>query len=368
MKTVFKICWLVLLLIVILKLSAQELSPDSISSLIRTNYVVPDLPAFNALGQQPLNLLRPSTAKEFSISANEFYDGKNIIIPKSFAIEFSPLAIVKNNRLTLSDYQKNIGLYNARISFGSYRDSLSISRLAIGIRTTLIDEADPKNDHNLVEIYKQLSETKNLRVYYYNKKKEEYIAKNINFIDVELREKSFEEFDSIAKMMNEDFIALKQEYYLDRVKTEIPTYSDNKKWNARRLDVAAAILCNSPDSIMKNIRFEALRGWLTYAVPVTESGQLITAFNVGCNVVDNKMNWSICVPARFYFGNNNIKGLVEGQLYFNQIPSQNNFTLNAGCEYRLNDNIWLNFTVGIKNDLVTSNSELISDFKLVYGI
>ena len=161
---------------------------------------------------------------------------------------------------------------------------------------------------------------------------------------------------------------LNEEYMLESLKPQIDWYADNKQWNAERLDVAMAMVFASSDSLMKNMRFDALRAWLTYAVPLTDYGQFVTAVNVGCNAINQQMKWSVSIPARLYYGTNDIKGLAEAQLYFNQIPVENYIRFNLGCEYRLRDAIWLNFTVGFKNDLLLNTTALVSEFKIMYGI
>ena len=360
------------LLIVIMLLQAsvllsQQSQLDSVARLIPVKYSVPDLPAFNALGAEPLNLLRPSTAKDLSVTADKFFDGKNIIIPKSFAVEFSPISLVKSNKLTLVDYQKSQAWYNLRISLGSLRDSMNTSRIALGFRTTLIDKGDPKNDENLKKTFARLNRKRDIRISYVKKRMSSYTG----YI-------SDSTYETLSNRFNVDFTRLaskpdslkilNEEYMLESMKPQIDWYADNKQWNAERLDVAVAMVFASSDSLMKNMRFDALRAWLTYAVPVTDYGQFVTAVNVGCNAVNRQMNWSVSIPARMYYGTNDIKGLAEAQLYFNQIPSENYLRFNLGCEYRLRDSIWLNFTVGFKNDLLLNTTALVSEFKIMYGI
>jgi hypothetical protein len=148
--------------------SAQETVPiDSLVKNLRLNFAVPDLPAFNGLEGEPSNLLRPSTPKDFSIVANEFYNGSNIIIPKTIAIEVSPITLMQYNKLTLQVYQKNPTLYNSRVSIGTYRDSTNISRISLGYRTTLVNKGDIKNDKNLKELINHLKDINKSRNEFY---------------------------------------------------------------------------------------------------------------------------------------------------------------------------------------------------------
>lgn len=351
-------------------ISSQILAIDSISNYIPTKYVVPDLPAFSALGTEPLELLTPSTAKNFSFTADQFYDGKNIIIPKSFALEFSPISLLKKADLTLADYQKSAAWYNTRISFGSFRDSTNITRVAIGFRTTLIDDGDPKRDKNLKEIFKTLDEKRDLRKMYIDKKLAEWTeshkGQTPNFD--ELSTKYFNQFNALYDSKNDSLYQLKNEYYQKNMKSIIGDYAGDKRWNAQKLDVALALVCNSPDSLAKNLKFNALLGWMTYALPIGDQAQFLIALNGGLNLYNDKFYYNVSVPARLYVGNNMLKGLVEGQYIYRPQFDESNIVAKLGCEYRFAENLWLNVTVGFENNLANNTSNLISGFKIKYGI
>lgn len=371
MKTQLRFLLSALFLLFTTELMSQDFTIDSIPKAIPLQYAIPDLPAFNALGTEPNNLLRPSTAKDISITANEFYDGKSIIIPKTFAIEFSPIMLLKSNKLTLADYQKSAAWYNARISFGTLRDSLNLSRVAIGFRTTLIDKADPKNNKNLVAIFDKLNDKRDFRQYYLNYKTEEWIKLNQGkTFNVELMDSVFnDEFNRLYKNKSDSLNTVRNLYEATNLKPYIEEYRNNNKWNLMRLDIAVAAVLASPDSLAKNLKFDSFHAWVTWALPVFgDKGQLLLGATGGCNLANNQLYWNVSIPSRIYLGTNDLKGLVELQYLFKQQLGINNLVARMGCEYRFTGNLWLNFTVGIENNYTDKSSGLVSDFKIIYGI
>jgi hypothetical protein len=417
---------------------------DSLSKRTLTQYAVPDLPAFNALGTEPINLLRPSTAKNISITANEFYDGKNIIIPKAFAVEFSPVSMIKGKKLQLADYQKCPALYNTRISIGTFRDSLKTSRVAFGIRTTLIDKGNPKSDESLKKLFNNLHDSVLLATYFVKYRMDEWAKKqdainkeqaikvrvtfmkeyqrlkannkdSLNLIDkgnpksdenlkklfdnlhdsvllatyfvkcrmdewakkqdtinreqaIKMRVTFMKEYQRLKANNKDSLNQIRHLIINDSVDFFTHKYKDNQLWNARRLDLACAVVGASSDSIAKNLLFDSFQAWITYACPMGDYGQFLLGGNAGCRMQSNKVFWNVSIPARVYIGSNDLKGLVEFQYQYKQQFSINSYVARLGCEYRLYDNIWLNFSAGVDKNMTNNTSCLVSDFKIVYGI
>lgn len=352
--------------------TAQEFTLDSLVSRIPVKYAVPDLPAFNALGNEPADLLRPSTAKDISITANEFYDGKNIIIPKTFAVEFSPVKLIKGNRLTLQDYQKSAAWYNSRISLGTFRDSFNISKMAIGFRTTLIDKGDPKSEKNLQNIFNVLKDKNKFRNFYLSYAVRQWAGEHPGVDVASLADSLYQvinaEFDSLLISKSDKLTEIRNLYEADNLEPVIEKFENNSQWNAERLDIAIAAVCASPDSLAKNLKFDAFCAWITYAMPIGEKGQFLLGANAGSNMLNDNFYWNVSVPVRIYIGSNDLKGLAEIQYLYKQQYNDNKLFARLGCEYRLHGNIWLNFTAGIQRNFTDNSSDLVSDFKIIYGI
>lgn len=357
MKTLkISILFVFILSSIIIKAQKTE-SVDSLIKNLSLNFAVPDLPAFNALDVEPSNLLRPSTPKDFSIVTDEFYNGTNIIIPKTIAVELAPITLMRYNKLTLNDYQKNPVLYNSRISIGTLRDSTNVSRISIGLRTTLINKGDIKNDKNLKKVMDYLRDK--------NKSRNEYIDKELKRLgktDIE-----FANDEELQKEINASF----EKIYLaknDSLTTLIQDYKKNKLWNAEKLDVAIAFVGSSPDSIAKNIEYNSFSIWITYARPIGENGQFLIGGNVNFNKLDSVNYTNFSLPARIYVGTNEIKGFVEGQYLYKQHEKSNNAILRLGCEYNLYKGLWADFSAGMYKDFTSNSSKFISNFRLVYAI
>jgi hypothetical protein len=339
-----------------IKVNAQEVRPESLVKSSKLNFAVPDLPAFNALKTEPGNLLRPSSPKEFSIIADQFYDGSNIIVPKSIAVEIAPITLLKYDKLTLEDYQKHPILYNSRISLGSLRDSINLSKLALGFRTSIINDGDIKSDKNLTVIFNYLRNINNARTGFYTNE-----LKRLNLTRETLSRKTFR--DSLDIRFNNLWFSKN-----DSLEKIIRDYIDCKTWNARKLDVAIAIVGSSPDSLAKNIAFSSITGWITYAHPINDYGQFMVGGNVVVYGPGNSNDIEINIPFRIYVGTNKIKGYAGGQYSFRNNTQTNNILFDLGCEYYIGKGFWLNFSGGFEKDIANDRSKLVSKLKISYAI
>jgi hypothetical protein len=331
----------------------EEIKVDTLIKNLRMDFAVPDLPAFNALQSEQSNLLRPSSPKEFSLIANEFFNGNNIIIPKAIAIEVAPIVLVRYNKLTLGDYQKNPVLYNSRISMGTMRDSNNRSRLAIGFRTTLLNKGDIKNDKNLKLILEDLrSENKGRNDYFDQElkklgKSEEYFAEH-----PELQTKLNNEYDSIKSTVSQNVIDYKNYTY----------------WNAEKLDLAFSFVGSSQDSIAKNIKYNSFLAWLTYAMPAGKNGQILAGLSINSYKKESSDFLDFSLQSRFYIGINQLKSFVECQYLYKSSDKSNNVIARLGCEYHLYNGIWIDFNAGIYKGITNSTSDFISSFRFIYAI
>lgn len=335
---------------------AKAQNTMNLDSLVKLNfnYAIPDLPAFNALETEPSNLLRPSSSKDFSIVANEFFDGKNIVIPKAIAIEIAPIKLMKQNSLTLSDYQKSPALYNMRISIGSLRDTSNISKVAIGIRTTLIDKSDIKSKENIEKVYAFL----NKKVMAKNK----FIDDQLDIMDIS--EEEYAESPEIQSKIDSLYSALQS----TTLKAYLKEHSKYNNWNEEKLDIALSLVGNSPDSIFQNIRFNSLVFWVTYANAIGKNGQILLGGNTRYYNENSTKYFDITIPVRYYYGSNFLKGYIEGQYSYKQNVKSSYITYRMGCEYHLHKGLWLNFGAGVANDITSNSSKFVSNVKFVYAI
>jgi hypothetical protein len=334
----------------------QEIKVDSLIKNLRLDFAVPDLPAFNALQSDPGNLLRPSAPKEFSFIANEFFNGSNIIIPKSIAFEIAPIVLIRYNKLTLKDYQNSPVLYNTRVSVGTLRDSMNISRLSIGFRTTLMNKGDIKSDKNLKLVFDELQARNKGRNEYYDQELKKIGKGDLYFAQhPELQKKYDHEFDSIYSIYSSN-------------PQNIKNHMENNCWNAEKLDIAFSFVGASPDSLLKRIKYNSFLAWLTYARPLGRNGQLLGGLFFNTYKDESTTFYDYSLQSRFYMGINQVKGFVEGQYLHKDSNKSNNIIARFGCEYNLKNGVWLDLNAGITNDLTNNTSDFISTFRFIYAI
>jgi hypothetical protein len=345
------------------KLNAQNVSEaDSLIKSAVFNYAVPDLPALNALSLDQSSLLRPSTLKDFSIATSQFFKGNSFVIPKTIAIEIAPIVFIRNNKLTLKDYKKTPILYNSRLSIGTLRDTLNISKMAIGYRTTLIDKSDIKNDKNIGYIYDFLRDSKKE---FENHRKHILDSLGISLVEFALMEGSYK--DTIELQIENTFnslLVLKQKMITD----SIENFKQKNLWNGEKLDIAICLVLNSPDSLMKNIHYNAFQFWVTYAHPLTKNGQFIVGIHSNFYRFENKNFIRFSIPARVYFGSNKIKSYLEGEYQYVQQMKTNNFILRLGCEYNIYSNIWVNLSGGVYQDFTNKKNKFVSEIKVAFAL
>lgn len=123
-------------------------SQDSILTIndLYIDFAIPDVSAFNMLGETPQNISKPGNIKDFSAQVLNIASSGKSITP-GIAIEVNPYLIFNNN----SQVKNQIGKYRKskfkgfQLTFGTLQDS-SGSKIAYGLKWTLFDKADPLNN------------------------------------------------------------------------------------------------------------------------------------------------------------------------------------------------------------------------------
>lgn len=363
--------YLVILVILHCAFSSNAQDQETIGQN-KLNFAVPDLPAFKALGSEPSNILRPSTPESFSLIVSQFYNGDNISLPANFAVEIAPWILAKSNKITLADYHKHDILYSSRVSIGTTRDSLNQYNFAVGLRFSIIDEGDLKNDEEFLKLLfgkleNHLDKKNDLRIQY--------------MIDHEL---SPENYDA------------NKEYYEQEIEKLIPGSIDDeidamKKaykevyWNREKLDIAVATVGYSTDSIGSNIGFKSFDGWISYALPIFKlkgesdgsalnpqkyAGQLLLGGNIKAyeHRFDQKTYFNAFVNTRMYVGTNRIKGFTELQYSYLQFEESNHLLMTLGGEINPVDGVWLEFYAGMERNTDSNLNSSVAKFNLRFSI
>ncbi len=159
MKAFFTVCATIIFWVAFPYLTSAQDEPNmqeifvkkadtAVLNQVKLDFSVPDMPVFKALGKDPSNLLRPSSAKDVAFAIGNFRSTGSTIIPKNFSLEVAP-GLFKP-WYTLSEYQKKGWIRfitKARISIGAdNNEETGTNSFAAGLRFTLLDNSDFRKD------------------------------------------------------------------------------------------------------------------------------------------------------------------------------------------------------------------------------
>ncbi|KIC65089.1 hypothetical protein [Chryseobacterium taiwanense] len=337
-----------------------QIPSDSLVKNYKLNFALPDNPAFKALGTEPSNILRPSVAQDFSFVSSEFFNGKNLVIPDSFGVEVSPILLMNTEKMTLSDFRKHNVFKTSRFSLGTFKDSLKTRNISLGYRITVINKGDLRTDTKVLNEFLVNAEER--------AKKRAELMKRFMF-ENKLVSSNLTK-DDIQRM--EDYVNLNidetEEEFENRLEEFKKQYKNNN-WNAQKLDFAAAIVGQSPDSLLSNVSFRNLSVWGTYAIPIKKFAQILLGMNYQLNSIQDKDYHSISLSNRNYFGSNRIKFFFEEQLKYDKfLGEKTNLLLNVGAEANLNKGFWIDLNAGLTKNYNNNTSDFVSQLRFRYTL
>jgi hypothetical protein len=365
-----------LLMVTALHARCQEVDSLTLSQL-KLNFAIPDIPAFKIFGSDPSNLLKPASPKALSVAMSPFYDKRQIIIPKSFAMELSPALLLNSEKgpVELVKYAENALINSFRISLGTETDttfSPDGRKIAIGFRITPVNDGDLSVDVDFQKkISKKLGEFR-------KRVREIYLVDfaRMNNIDVTKVDWDLEMLsDKKLKSRFDDYINSREDEsvnsinkVIDQMKTEYK--KDN--WNANKLDIAFALLSSSSDSLAKNIRFNRAEIWLTYSVRCGKKGQLVFGLNNSINknianissINSNETFVDMSLPVRYLLGTNRLKTFAEFQYEYKGIQKASSTLVNFGIESGLIDGLWMDFAAGLTSTPANGTSSFITNLNV----
>lgn len=333
---------------------ALKRASSNVLDQVKLDFSVPDMPAFKALGKDPSNLLRPSSAKDIALAIGNFRSSGSTIIPKNFSLEGAP-GLFKP-WYTLEDYQKKgmvRFLTKARVSIGSdMNDETGVNSLAAGLRFTLLDNSDFRKDSEFLS--KKIFDKQDKHATTWKRVRDEIIIKRgmkiFEFADT--TEAIRNEINAEARRIAEEEIGFDLDTIIDNAIEEFK----KKNWNASRIDFAYSVLTQSPDTLLENVKVQKHLFWLAVAFKPGKNntwGQFL--FGVNNNVVRisdkyyNEFNGNF----RFYAGGNRFKGFIEAQYQYLDNPTKKMETLytQVGAELAIYKSVWIHFGTGILNAL-----------------
>ncbi|MBI5471432.1 MAG: hypothetical protein HY961_03715, partial [Ignavibacteriae bacterium] len=271
------------------------------------------------------SILRPVSVTEVALAATDFVRGGSIL-PRAFAAEFSPGLLIGGRSLSIREYQAKPFWYRARISLASrsFDDNTGRVQASLGVRLTLMDDADPRTDAEFIQNLSDLAQQINRAV---ARKLQSAPPTESGPITVE----------------SADIELLEEEVEHARAKQR------DAKWNANMTEVAAAVRFTSFDSLAKNARADKYQAWLAGSFSVAKWGQFI--FNLSGslerNVAGAMDSTAIIMDSRFYFGSNDIKVFGEGQIAaVSNSPAL--YLFSVGGEINPVSAFWLEFAAGFQ--------------------
>lgn len=318
----------------------------------KTNFAIPDAPAFELLSVDPSTILRPQSTRELALSLSRFQsaDG-SFSIPQALALEFSPALLIRSDRITESGFAAHPGLYNLRLSLAALRDSKTgaNARLALGARFTLSDQNQLKNDEayatdlHVTEVTAQAVSV--------------YSAANARAVK---QARDAGEDPSKARMV----LTSDERAELDAFAREIRKRWAERYWNADRTEVALAMRASAADSTGRDPRLDAFSAWFTGTRGVADWGQGLVGARLAVrrDSVSGDYKQESSLAFRFYAGNSRAKGYIEGQQTMREDARPRLF-VNGGFEMAAAEWVWLNFALGFERE-GGGSAHTVTAFKL----
>lgn len=315
----------------------------------RTDFAVPDAPAFKILNLNGSEVHRPTSVKDLTIAVSDFLlTNNNITLPQQLALEFSPGLLMGGKSLDVHKYRQNPWWYRTRISIATARDegSTTATRLALGLRSTSVDKSDLRMDTVMIVRATELTS-----------------AINNILVSKKTRTNTIEEIQQLPEVIS-DIAKLE-----DGFRNELKEWTE-KNWNARIDEYAFAFLFQSLDSTAERLELEQFSAWYTSARGIGTSAQLLlgarasmTRKEFGSEEYDSKLTLS----SRLYSGTNKTKVFAEGQFAAFQ-NQKSEWLFNSGGEMHLKDGFWIEFSAGGAYNTAVKHTRLVTEFEIKYGL
>ncbi|HWB62167.1 MAG TPA: hypothetical protein VG603_01560 [Chitinophagales bacterium] len=340
-------------LILVASITYSQISFRQAADTMLLNFAIPDQPAFNALGTNPSNIIRPSNTRDLALAFSPFYTNGKVIIPPAFALDFSP-GMMYLTKKPVNNYEKLYALYNTSISVGTNIDSAKkLNSIAVGLNMNVYNEGDQLKDKDYKNaVHAMLRERNDLR----NTVMEQLLAQHAHdatpWADEDF-EKGGKHYTDLQNAFTSQ-LALVDAHMGDRLDSLNKDFKA-KHWNSRRVDVALAFVAGNTDSVIdKKMFFSKEMFWVTYSQPFTKYGQWLIGLNqqTARNYSNENFVINASLSSRVYVGNNRIKGFVELQgTYSNDSTLASHWSdlFNSGLEFTIKDFIWVSLDAGAKN-------------------
>jgi len=301
------------------------------------DYSVPESPAFNLLGNNPDNIIKPTSVRNIAFNIGNYYLTNGTTIPKNLAVEISPLLL--NSKASLNDYEKYKFLYRMRLSIGTNVPNNGGYEIAEGIRFTIIDKTDLRCNDDFLKTLYQSCINKSVAI---DKAIKDY-ANSHHISQVEIGE-LYGKDSVLTKNIDE----LSKQYFTNDMVTpdsisKIRDKLKQKLWNASIWEADIAVMQKSPDSLINNSIFPKVGLWTTYGTHLSKNDQLLIGGKFG--MVDSLSKWyrNVSIGTRYYYGSNELRAFVQGE--YRYANNMNAATASLGFVFNITNGIWGQFTM-----------------------
>ena len=313
----------------------SQMNKDKFLDKARTDFAVPDAPAFKILQTDASTALRPTSAREVAVTIANLFKGEKI--PDNYSLELSPGLLFSNS---LAAYSKNPFWYRARISFAVKSTKNSTKLIGTGLRLTLVDETDLRMDDYLARDIDSL----------YNKLDSVDMICKATLEKQGVDDMNADVYDSLFNKCREKaFTDLKMDSLkIINLITDLREKAKANNWNAPIVEMGFATSALSGDSLAKSLSVNSYQFWFSAALPLGKEGQIIAGLNGGVSKNDRdelkKSEGSLGV--RGYYGTNKQKLFLEADIKAasEMLPS---YAFNLGYEYNLMNGVWADISLGL---------------------
>lgn len=360
---------------------------------LQLNLAVPETPAAKMLEVDGSSVLRPATLQQLVAGASDFSSSSGgLQFPKSYAVEVAPFFLSKGRYLSIREYQANPALYRFRVSAAANRGDGAQApvRMALAVRFTLVDDADPRFDRRLtaagdslgVGVSRICARESDLspptgephviascadpreRQAEINKQLAAALVTDRNNVP-RLRQDSAM-FASHVKEVQKELDTLNKQYtdtiqkYTDIIK---PDWAD-QNWNASGFDVALGTSARTKDSVGRDPKLSSVNAWAGYAIKLRQWGQFVTGLQLARSrdSVTNAMVGSGSFGAQLLVGGNKFKGYLQAEGTAQKGGVAIGARSVAGVELALISGVWANLAAGYERDARTGIGRAVTKF------
>lgn len=347
---------LLILALIAIPAAAQQTPPATVEG-VRADIAVPVAPALLAIDGDASKLLRPSSVAALSAALSTVGDGNSI--PKAFAVEFSPLLLLKEKSLSLQDYRNNQNLARFRFSAAAKRVSEgdTKARLAVGLRwSTGNDRTDPRLSLRLDSLLnpnpaRVLELMQFLTINNPNNSRDKWLTRCRVLGDMprdpatlSAADKKLElspAIDCVATTAAKERAAL------------LKTFNDETAslpWQGPETQFGLAQSSAALDTLGRGLRADAYRLWVSQGISISDTNRVFLVFGaqMGTQRDSATAKWTgeQTFSARLFVGPHDRKLWFEGHRTIAANDAKSDWLALSGVDLRLGDGLWLNASLG----------------------